>query len=351
MAKNVQATWSTTKRVARGTGGMVAAQHKAAADVGAAVLQGGGNAVDAAIATSLALAVLEPWMSGLGGGGFLVVATPDGRTEALDFGMVAPSALDPSAYPLERRPGQRPVRLARRGRRSQRHGPAVGRGAAPGGGAGLRLRAPRQHGLARPLRAGDRACRPGPAGRLAHQPADHHRRGRPGPVRGGRRPVSAGRPAAAAGRHGRAHLSADRHAGADPAPPGRRRSGRPGIGRSRPPAGRGRAGSRRRAFARRPGSASRNGGGRAFDPPRRCPDPGAGRADGRTDAAARAGADRRQGRRGPAGRRGVPRLGGRPASPPTRSASPVSATRARRRAAPAARRIFAWSTPRAPWSA
>jgi gamma-glutamyltranspeptidase / glutathione hydrolase len=100
MAKNVQATWSTTKRVARGTGGMVAAQHKAAADVGAAVLQGGGNAVDAAIATSLALAVMEPWMSGLGGGGFLVVATPDGRTEALEFGMVAPTALDPSAYPL-----------------------------------------------------------------------------------------------------------------------------------------------------------------------------------------------------------------------------------------------------------
>lgn len=100
MAMDVQASWVTTKPVVRATGGMVAAQHKRAADVGAEILCGGGNAVDAAIATSLALAVLEPWMSGLGGGGFLIVAKADGRTEVLDFGMVAPTALDPAAYPL-----------------------------------------------------------------------------------------------------------------------------------------------------------------------------------------------------------------------------------------------------------
>src|SRR5918994_4697260 len=100
MAIDVQASWVTTRPVVRATGGMVAAQHKGSADVGAGILRGGGNAVDAAIATSLALAVLEPWMSGLGGGGFMVVAKADGPTEVLDFGMVAPAALDPAAYPL-----------------------------------------------------------------------------------------------------------------------------------------------------------------------------------------------------------------------------------------------------------
>jgi gamma-glutamyltranspeptidase/glutathione hydrolase len=79
---------------------MVAAQHSGAAQVGAGILRSGGNAVDAAIATSLALGVLEPWMSGLGGGGFLVLAKADGRTEVLDFGMKAPAALDPASYPL-----------------------------------------------------------------------------------------------------------------------------------------------------------------------------------------------------------------------------------------------------------
>jgi gamma-glutamyltranspeptidase/glutathione hydrolase len=100
MAMDVQASWSTTKPVVRGSGGMVAAQHAGAAEVGAEILRAGGNAVDAAIATSLALGVLEPWMSGLGGGGFMLVARADGRAEVLDFGMVAPAALDPAAYPL-----------------------------------------------------------------------------------------------------------------------------------------------------------------------------------------------------------------------------------------------------------
>ncbi|HLT03240.1 MAG TPA: gamma-glutamyltransferase, partial [Geminicoccaceae bacterium] len=95
-----QETWSLHKSVVVGTGGLVAAQHAGAAKVGAEVLEAGGNAVDAALAASLALCALEPWMSGLGGGGFMVVAAPDGRAEVIDFGMVAPARLDPSAYPL-----------------------------------------------------------------------------------------------------------------------------------------------------------------------------------------------------------------------------------------------------------
>ena len=88
------------KPAVTGTGGLVAAQHAGAAEVGARVLEGGGNAVDAALAASLALCVLEPWMSGLGGGGFMVIAKPDGAAEVIDFGMVAPARLDPAAYPL-----------------------------------------------------------------------------------------------------------------------------------------------------------------------------------------------------------------------------------------------------------
>ena len=93
-------SWQVRKCVARGRGGVVAAQHRRAAEVGAEVLRGGGNAVDAAIATSLALGVLEPWMSGLGGGGCMLFRLADGRAHALDCGMVAPRRLDPAAYPL-----------------------------------------------------------------------------------------------------------------------------------------------------------------------------------------------------------------------------------------------------------
>jgi gamma-glutamyltranspeptidase / glutathione hydrolase len=94
-------SWVVSKPALRTAGGVVAAQHLTAAKVGAEILAAGGNAVDAALATSLALAVLEPWMSGLGGGGLMVIAPGDGTApEVLDFGMRAPLALDPAQYPL-----------------------------------------------------------------------------------------------------------------------------------------------------------------------------------------------------------------------------------------------------------
>src|SRR3546814_10114961 len=49
--------------------GIVAAQHRRAAEIGAEALAAGGNAVDAAVAVSFAIGVLEPWMSGPAGGG------------------------------------------------------------------------------------------------------------------------------------------------------------------------------------------------------------------------------------------------------------------------------------------
>jgi gamma-glutamyltranspeptidase/glutathione hydrolase len=82
-------------------GGIVVAQNRVAARIGAEVLKAGGNAVDAAVATGFAMGVLEPWMSGIGGVGAALVALPDGKTiEGFDFGGVSPRGLDPNDYPL-----------------------------------------------------------------------------------------------------------------------------------------------------------------------------------------------------------------------------------------------------------
>ncbi|MEX0697349.1 MAG: gamma-glutamyltransferase [Dongiaceae bacterium] len=93
--------WRLGKAAVTSAGGVVAAQSAVAARVGAGVLAAGGNAVDAAVATGFALAAVEPWMSGLGGGGYMLVAPAAGSAvHAIDFGMVAPAALDPADYPL-----------------------------------------------------------------------------------------------------------------------------------------------------------------------------------------------------------------------------------------------------------
>lgn len=94
-------TWSVRKSAVESAGGVVASQSYLASDVGARVLADGGNAVDAAVATGLAIGAVEPWMSGLGGGGFMMIyLAEEGRTHAVDFGMRAARALDPADYPL-----------------------------------------------------------------------------------------------------------------------------------------------------------------------------------------------------------------------------------------------------------
>lgn len=94
-------TWIIRKPAVESNGGIVTAQHHMAARAGADVLARGGNAVDAAIATAFALASVEPWMSGLGGCGFMVVyLASEKRTFALEFGVKAPLALNPADYPL-----------------------------------------------------------------------------------------------------------------------------------------------------------------------------------------------------------------------------------------------------------
>ncbi len=78
--------------------GAVVSEHRLASEVGARILEEGGNAADAAVATALALAVVYPQAGNLGGGGFAVIVPHDGRPEALDFREVAPATATPERY-------------------------------------------------------------------------------------------------------------------------------------------------------------------------------------------------------------------------------------------------------------
>ena len=85
-----QATW--------GTQGMVVSANGFASEAGLKQLQAGGNAVDAAVATTFAISVLEPQSAGIGGGGFLLWRSPQGKIEALDFRERAPLAATREMY-------------------------------------------------------------------------------------------------------------------------------------------------------------------------------------------------------------------------------------------------------------
>lgn len=71
---------------------MVASQHTLASRIGVEVLKKGGNAVDAAIAVGLALAVVYPEAGNIGGGGFMLIRKPNGETAAIDYREMAPAA-------------------------------------------------------------------------------------------------------------------------------------------------------------------------------------------------------------------------------------------------------------------
>lgn len=72
--------------------GMVASVDEAATRVGVEILKQGGNAVDAAVAVGYALAVTHPQAGNLGGGGFMLLRTKEGKTVAIDFREMAPAA-------------------------------------------------------------------------------------------------------------------------------------------------------------------------------------------------------------------------------------------------------------------
>jgi len=78
--------------------GMVVSVHHLASDAGLEILRAGGNAVDAAVATGFALAVVHPVAGNLGGGGFLLLRTHDGRTTFIDYREKAPLAAAEAMY-------------------------------------------------------------------------------------------------------------------------------------------------------------------------------------------------------------------------------------------------------------
>jgi len=93
--------WTISKPARITERGLVVAQHWRAAEAGAEMLASGGNAVDAAVATALALGVCEPWMSGIGGSGLLVFGeAATGAVKVVDFTLVSAAATDPKRYPL-----------------------------------------------------------------------------------------------------------------------------------------------------------------------------------------------------------------------------------------------------------
>ncbi|HUB53341.1 MAG TPA: gamma-glutamyltransferase [Terracidiphilus sp.] len=78
--------------------GMVVSVHHLASDAGVQILREGGNAVDAAVATGFALAVVHPIAGNLGGGGFLLLRSHDGKTTFIDYREEAPLAATQNMY-------------------------------------------------------------------------------------------------------------------------------------------------------------------------------------------------------------------------------------------------------------
>jgi gamma-glutamyltranspeptidase/glutathione hydrolase len=80
---NAIPTWAA--QPVRARHGMVVSRETHATQAGLKILEGGGNAVDAAVAVGFALAVTHSSAGNLGGGGFMLVRLADGRTTFIDF--------------------------------------------------------------------------------------------------------------------------------------------------------------------------------------------------------------------------------------------------------------------------
>ncbi len=81
-----------------GKNGMVVSDHQLASEAGVEILKQGGNAIDATVATALALAVTHPEAGNIGGGGFIVFMKPEGEVTTFDFREKAPLAATPTMF-------------------------------------------------------------------------------------------------------------------------------------------------------------------------------------------------------------------------------------------------------------
>src|SRR5271154_4541231 len=77
---------------------IVVSVHELASRAGVEVMQAGGNAVDAAVATGFVLAVVHPQAGNLGGGGFMLIRLADGQTHFVDYREKAPAAATANMY-------------------------------------------------------------------------------------------------------------------------------------------------------------------------------------------------------------------------------------------------------------
>src|SRR6202789_1969790 len=78
--------------------GIVVSSHELASQAGVEMMRAGGNAVDAAVATGFALAVVHPAAGNLGGGGFMLIRNASGETHFLDFREKAPGKASANMY-------------------------------------------------------------------------------------------------------------------------------------------------------------------------------------------------------------------------------------------------------------
>ncbi|CAM4271262.1 gamma-glutamyltransferase [Lacicoccus alkaliphilus] len=99
LASSFEPDYGTENNIATGDDGMVVSAHPLASEVGLDILNSGGNAVDAAIAMQYALTVTEPMMSGIGGGGFMMVYdAATGETKIINSRERAPAGADPEMF-------------------------------------------------------------------------------------------------------------------------------------------------------------------------------------------------------------------------------------------------------------
>ena len=77
---------------------MVVTAHPLSSEIGKNILKKGGNAIDAAVATQFALAVVYPRAGNIGGGGFMIVRMENGETSALDYREKAPELASRDMY-------------------------------------------------------------------------------------------------------------------------------------------------------------------------------------------------------------------------------------------------------------